>query len=137
MAADDWRGRNSMRAPAMDVDSYLAALPTEMKAALSHLRKTIRSAAPGAEEVISYQIPTFKFHGSLVSFGAAKNHCSFFVMSPAVMEAHQDDLKPYDTSKGTIRFPASKPLPAALVRKLVKARIEENLALVAKKKAAR
>ena len=137
MAADDWRGRNSMRAPAMDVVSYSAALPTEMKAALSHLRKTIRSAAPGAEEVISYQIPTFKFHGSLVSFGAAKNHCSFFVMSPAVMEAHQDDLKPYDTSKGTIRFPASKPLPAALVRKLVKARIEENLALAAKKKAAR
>lgn len=76
----------------------------------------------------------FKLQGPLVSFGAATNHCSFYVQSPAVMEAHKDELKAYDTSKGTIRFPADKPLPAALVKKLVKARIEENLARAAKKK---
>jgi uncharacterized protein YdhG (YjbR/CyaY superfamily) len=109
-----------------EVDDYLAAVPGEARATLEKLRKTIQAAAPKATDTISYQIPTFKYHGPLVAFAAFPNHCSFFVMSPSVMEAHKDELKSYDTSKGTIRFPASKPLPAALVRKLIKARIEEN-----------
>ncbi len=109
-----------------DVDEYLSDVPDESRAALEKLRKTIRSAAPQAEEGISYGVPTFKHLGGLVGFGAAKTHCGFYVMSPAVMEAHKDELGAYDTSKGSIRFPFNKPLPAALVRKLVKARIAEN-----------
>lgn len=126
-----------MKTPANDVDSFLAAFPAEARKALEQLRKTIRSAAPQAEEVITYGVPTFKYHGSVVSMGAGKDHCALYVMSPAVMEAHKDELKSYDTSKGTIRFHAEKPLPAALVKKLVKARIEENLAIEAQRKAKR
>lgn len=95
-------------------------------AALEKLRKTIKAAAPKATESISYRIPTFKYQGPLVAFAAFPNHCSFYPLSPSVLEAHRDELEAYDTSKGTIRFPATKPLPAALVKKLVKARIEEN-----------
>ncbi len=108
------------------VDNCLAALPVDVRTALETLRQTIRAASPMAEEVISYGVPAFKHKGMLVSFGAATNHCAFYVMSPAVMEAHADDLKAYDTAKGTVRFAADKPLPAALVKKLVKARIEES-----------
>jgi len=109
-----------------DIDEYLSTLSEESRVALQQLRKTIGSAAPTATEGISYGVPTFKHLGALVGFGAAKNHCSFYVMSTATMEAHADELESYDTSKGTIRFPPGKPLPAALVRKLVKARIAEN-----------
>ena len=115
-----------MSAPARTVDDYLAALPEEARATLEKLRKTIKAAAPKAVEVISYQIPTFRYHGSLVAFAAFKGHCSFFVMSLAVMDAHKDELKPYETAKATIHFPADQPLPAALVKKLVKARMEVN-----------
>jgi len=111
---------------ARDVDEYLAAVPEEARAALETLRQTIRAAAPQATEAISYQMPTFKYQGRpLVYFAAFKNHCSFFPASGAIVEAYQDELKAYDTHKGTIRFPANKPLPAALVRKIVKARIAE------------
>ncbi len=108
------------------VDAYLAKVPAPSRAALERLRKTIRAAAPEATEVISYQMPTFRHHGGLVAFAAFEDHCSLFVMSPAVMAAHQDDLKGYGTSKGTIRFTPDAPLPAALVKKLVEARIAEN-----------
>jgi uncharacterized protein YdhG (YjbR/CyaY superfamily) len=112
---------------ANEVDDYLAKLPEEARAALEKLRKTIRAAAPKATEGFSYGIPAFKLHGRpLVSYAALKNHCSFFPMSPAVIEAHRKELEPYGTSKGTIRFSVDKPLPAALVRKLVKARIAES-----------
>ena len=119
-------------APATDVDDYLARVPPDARATLEKLRKTIKAAAPKAVEVISYQIPMFKYHGMLAGFAAFKNHCSLFVGS-AVMEAHKDELKRYDTSKGTIRFPVGKPLPAALVKKLVKARIEQNEAKVSRR----
>lgn len=112
--------------PVSDVDAYLATVSDEARAALEDLRTTIRAAAPMAVEGISYGVPMFKYRGPLVSFGAATNHCAFYCMSPSVMDAHKDDLKGYDTSKGTIRFPADKPLPAVLVRKLVAARIAEN-----------
>jgi uncharacterized protein YdhG (YjbR/CyaY superfamily) len=111
------------------VDDYLAGLPEEARVTLEKVRKTIKAAAPKAIEVISYQIPTFKMDGRpLVGFAAFKTHCSFFPMSSSVIEAYKDELKQYVTSKGTIRFALDKPLPAALVKKLVKARIEENKA---------
>src|ERR1700730_18748280 len=118
-------------APA-SVDEYLAGVPKEARATLEKLRKTIRAAAPMASEVISYQMPMYKHHGMVIGFAAFKDHCSIFPGS-AVMDAHKVELKRYETSKGTIRFPVSKPLPAALVRKLVKARIAENEARGTKK----
>lgn len=116
-----------MAKPAAEIDAYLATLPDEQRAALQDLRTTIRRAAPEAEEAISYSLPAFKYRDRpLVSYGAAKNHCSFYCMSPAVMDAHSDELAAYDTSKGTIRFPPSEPLPGALIEKLVKARLAET-----------
>lgn len=109
-----------------DVDDYLATLPADARAALMKLRQIIRAAAPRATEGISYQIPTFKHHGPLVAFAAFRDHCGFYVMSPAVMRAHAAELEGYVLGKGSIRFQASKPLPATLVRKLVRARIVEN-----------
>ena len=108
------------------IDEYLGALSDDKRVALEKLRKTIRAAAPKAEECISYQLAAFRQNGMLVAFGATANHCAFYLMSSSTVAAHKDELKNYDTSKGTIRFPANKPLPAALVRKLVKARIAEN-----------
>ena len=107
------------------VDEYLAAVPKEARATLEKLRKTIKAAAPKATEVISYQIPMYKHYGMLVGFAAFKDHCSFFPGAKPVA-THKDELKGYKTSKGTIRFPIGKPLPAALVKKLVKERIAEN-----------
>jgi uncharacterized protein YdhG (YjbR/CyaY superfamily) len=107
------------------VDDYLAALPEEARATLEKIRKTIKAAAPKATEVISYQMPMYKYHGMLVGFAAFKDHCSFFPGANPVA-TFKDELKAYKTSKGTIRFPIGKPLPAALVKKLVKARIAEN-----------
>lgn len=112
-------------APARNVDEYLAGVSEEARATLEKLRKTIRAAAPMADEVISYQIPMYKHHGMLIGFAAFKDHCSIFPGS-AVMEEYKEELKRYDTSKGTVRFPTNKPLPASLVKKLVKARIEQN-----------
>jgi len=110
-----------------EVDDYLAGVPDDARALLEKLRKTIRAAA-GREAVegFSYGIPAFRLNGRpLVAYAALKNHCSFFPMSPAVIEAHAKDLEGYETAKGTIRFTPDKPLPSALVRKLVKARIAE------------
>jgi uncharacterized protein YdhG (YjbR/CyaY superfamily) len=108
------------------IDEYLAALRDDQRAALEKLRKTIQSAAPKAEECISYSLPAFRLNGLLVGFGATANHCALYPMSSSTVAAHQKDLEDFDTSKGTIRFQPDKPLPAALVRKLVKARIAEN-----------
>jgi uncharacterized protein YdhG (YjbR/CyaY superfamily) len=116
-----------MESGSKEVDDYLAALPAGPRGALEALRKTIKAAAPDATEAISYQIPTFKLGGRpLVGFAAFKNHCGFYLMSTSVTEAHEDELESYDTAKGTIRFAPEEPLPAALVTKLVKARIAEN-----------
>lgn len=116
-----------MGANVQTIDEYLAALPDDQRTALEKLRQTIRSIAPEAEECISYRIPSFRLHGRmLVGFGAAKKHCSFFPLSSTTVAEFQEALRGYDTSTGTIRFAAEKPLPVALVRKLVKARIKEN-----------
>jgi uncharacterized protein YdhG (YjbR/CyaY superfamily) len=108
------------------IDEYLAPLSNEKRAALEKLRTDIRAVAPQAQECISYQIPAFRLGGRLlVAFGAAANHCAFYPGALPV-EAHKDELKAYKTSKGTIRFQADRPLPATLVRKLVKTRIAER-----------
>jgi uncharacterized protein YdhG (YjbR/CyaY superfamily) len=113
------------RAP-RTIDEYLEPLSDDKRNALQKLRLAIRSAAPEAEECISYGIPTFRFRGRmLVSFGAAAKHCAFYPGSYPIL-AHEDALEAYDTSKGTIRFPPGTPLPGALVRKLVKARLAEK-----------
>ena len=116
-----------MAAKPKTIDEYLAALSADKLAALEKLRQTIRGAAPQAQECISYGLAAFRLDGRpLVAFGATANHCAFYPMSSSTILAHEDDLKDYDTSKGTIRFQADQPLPATLVRKLVKARIAEN-----------
>jgi uncharacterized protein YdhG (YjbR/CyaY superfamily) len=109
------------------IDEYLEGLPADKRSALEKLRKTIRAAAPKAEECISYGIPAFRQNGVLEGFGASANHCSFFPFNSTTVAAHKEELKGYETSKGTIHFQPEKLLPAALVRKLVKARLAENL----------
>jgi uncharacterized protein YdhG (YjbR/CyaY superfamily) len=114
-------------APPKDVDEYLEGIPEPARGTLNKVRAAIRSAAPPeATEAISYRIPTFKYKGNLVAFAAFSDHCSFFPMSLAIMAAFKNELKAFDTSKGTIRFPLDKPLPAALVKKMVKARVAER-----------
>ena len=116
-----------MAGRARTIDEYLAALSPEKRAALRKLRKVIRAAAPKAEECISYQLAAFRLDGRMLgAFGARGNHCAFYPMSASTVAAHRDELAGYQTSTGTIRFPPAKPLPASLVRKLVKARIAEN-----------
>jgi uncharacterized protein YdhG (YjbR/CyaY superfamily) len=116
-----------MRSKTRTIDEYIAGLSDDKRAALERLRKTIRAVAPRAEECISYGLPAFRLDGKpLVAFGASANHCAFYPMSSSTVEAHKDELRDFETSKGTIRFQAGKALPAALVRKLVKARIAEN-----------
>ena len=112
---------------AESIDAYLAALSTDKRAALQRLRRTIRAAAPRAQECISYGIPAYRLNGKhLVFFGAGANHCSFYPGS--VLTGFKSELKGYETSKGTIRFSPSEPLPAVLVRKIVKARIAQTAA---------
>lgn len=122
-------------APAKDVMEYLAQVPAESRAVLEKLRQTIKSTVPEAVEVISYQIPTFKYQGRmLVSYAAFQEHCSFFPGAGPI-ETHRNELKSYKTSKGTIRFPVDRPLPASLVKKLVKTRIRLNEAQLKKREA--
>jgi uncharacterized protein YdhG (YjbR/CyaY superfamily) len=110
-----------------DVDEYLAGVPEPARSTLIRVRAAIRSAVPPeATEGISWRMPMFKYKGMLVGFAAFSNHCSFFPMSASVIEAFKNELKGFQTSKGTIRFPVDKPLAAALVKKLVKARIAQN-----------
>lgn len=104
------------------IDEYLAAVPADKRAALEKLRQTIRATAPKLNECICYGLPAFRLNGKfLIAFGAAAKHCAFYPGSS--VQAYGGVLKKYDTSKGTIRFQASQPLPTALVRKLVRARI--------------
>ena len=117
---------------ASTVDEYLAGVDDDQRAALEKLRKAIRSAAPQAEECISYGVPAFKQNEMIASFGATAKHCALYVMSSSILVGFQDELAGYDTSTGTIRFAADKPLPATLVKKIIKARLAENAARKAK-----
>ncbi|MFZ0276545.1 MAG: DUF1801 domain-containing protein [Candidatus Sulfotelmatobacter sp.] len=108
------------------VNEYLAGVPEPARATLNKVREIIRSVAPSrATEGISYGIPTFKYKGMLASFAAFSDHCSLFPGAGPTIE-FKDELKNFQTSKGTIRFALNKPLPAALLKRLVKARIAEN-----------
>ena len=107
------------------VDDYLAALPDEARTTLEKIRKSIRAAAPKATEGISYQMPMYKHHGMVIGFAAFKNHCSIFP-GPGAIERHKSELKGYETSRGTIRFPIGKPLSAALVKAIVRECVAEN-----------
>ena len=110
-----------------NIDEYLAGVPEPARGTLNKVRAVIRSAAPPeTTEGISYGMPAFKYKGPLVAFAAFSDHCSLFPMNPSVIEAFKNELKGFETSKGTIRFPVDKPLSAALVKKLVKARIAQN-----------
>jgi uncharacterized protein YdhG (YjbR/CyaY superfamily) len=112
-----------------DVEKYLAALPNDQRVLLERLRKTIRAAAPHATETISYQMPAFRDGDRLlVSYAAFKDHCSLFPMSLKVIDDHRDELQGHLSGRGTIRFLPDRPLPAALVRKIVKERLAENAA---------
>lgn len=111
------------------VDDYLAALPEETRVVLEKLRRTIKAAAPNATETIAYQMPAFRDRGRfLVSYAAYKNHCSLYPASRAVMEALGEELKPYFSGKGTLRFTPADPIPAAVVKRIVKTRLEETAA---------
>jgi uncharacterized protein YdhG (YjbR/CyaY superfamily) len=109
------------------IDEYLAGVSGDQRTALGKLRRTIRAAAPRANECISYGLAAFRLDGRpLVAFAAWANHCAIYPMSSRTVKTFRAQLKGFETSKGTIRFTPDKPLPSALVRKLVKARIAEN-----------
>jgi uncharacterized protein YdhG (YjbR/CyaY superfamily) len=113
------------KTPPKNVDEYLAAVSEPARSTLKNIREVIRSVVPPeATEAISYGIPAIKYKGCLVWFAAFSGHCSLFPTA-AVIKAHESELKKYETSKGTIRFPVDKPLPAALLKKLVKARVAQ------------
>jgi uncharacterized protein YdhG (YjbR/CyaY superfamily) len=105
---------------------FLAGLETDQRNALNHLADVIRETVPAAVESLNYGVPAFKYRGRpLVSYGATKSHCAFYVQSPEVMAAHAGALSGYDTSKGTVRFQPDRPLPDDMVRTLVRARVAE------------
>ena len=110
-----------------NIDEYLAALTPDKRAALEKVRRAVHTAAPGAEECLSYGMPAFRLNGTLIAgFRAAADHCSFHPMSGETVATLEADLAGYETSRGTIRFSSRHGLPATLVRKLVKARIAEE-----------
>lgn len=107
------------------IDEYIAQFPPEVQDILKTLRKVIKDSAPGAEEKISWQMPTFVMHGNLVHFAAHKNHIGFYP-SPSGIEAFKQELSEYKGAKGSVQFPLNKPLPYELIRKIVKFRVDEN-----------
>lgn len=111
------------------VDEYLSILPNDVRKELQKLRHTIKSIAPEAEERIAYRIPIFRLQRDLVGFSAQRNPqkrlCSFYTMSPPLVKAMKKDLQDYKVSGATIHFTPEKPLPAALVKKIVRARVKE------------
>jgi uncharacterized protein YdhG (YjbR/CyaY superfamily) len=113
--------------PAKSVDAYMARVPEPARTTLNKMREVIRSVAPPeTTEVISYGIPTFRYKRALVAIAAFKDHCSFFPMGSSALDAFEDELKDFRASKGTLHFPVDEPMPAALVKKIVRARIAQN-----------
>lgn len=114
-----------MKHVAHDVDAYIAEAPEEVRTKLVQLREIIRATAPHAKESINYGMPYYKYHGALVGFAAFKHHIGLYASLPDSAEL-LEELKEYDTDRGTIRFPIGQPLPVALIEKLVKARVQKN-----------
>ena len=108
------------------IDDYIARYPADVQAILQKIRAAIKQAAPRAVEKISYDLPAFDLNGSLVWFGAFKNHIGFYPRGSAI-DAFQDELQPYRHDKATLQFPLDRPIPYALIRKIVKFRVKENL----------
>jgi uncharacterized protein YdhG (YjbR/CyaY superfamily) len=108
------------------IDDYLANVPEDQRAALEHLRLTIKSVAPQAAECISYGMPAFKYYGIVVYFAAFKNHCSLFPARSSTLTDFASELKPFTTTKGTIHFTPEQPLPDDLIRRIIEARVMQN-----------
>ena len=115
-----------------NIDEYIANFPQEIQEILQELRATIHGAAPEAEEVINYQIPTFRLKGNLVHFAAYKNHIGFYP-TPSGIEKFKKELSIYEGAKGSVKFPINKPLPLDLISKIVSYRVAENLERAEKK----
>src|SRR5215470_7248967 len=109
-----------------NIDDYIAGFPKDVQAKLQKIRTTIMKAAPQAEEAIKYQMPTFTLNGNLVHFAAYKNHIGFYP-APSGIEAFKKDLAPYESGKGTLKFPLDEPIPFGLITKVVKYRVRKNL----------
>ena len=119
--------KGSSGAAAGSIDEYIERQPKEVRQILSRLRKTIRAAAPKAEETISYQIPTFRYHGNLVHFAAWKTHVGFYPTSSGIRE-FAPELESYKLSRGTVQFPLDRPIPHDLISRIVRFRVKENRA---------
>ena len=115
------------------IDEYIAGFPPDIQEILEQIRATIRAAAPGAEEKISYQMPTFFLHGNLVHFAAFKNHIGFYP-APTGIERFRDKLAAYKGGKGSVQFPLDAPMPLDLIGEIVEYRVQENLAKAQAKK---
>lgn len=115
----------TVRSKQQTIDSYIAGFPKETQALLEQMRNTISKAAPTAEQTIGYGIPTFKLNGNLVHFAGYKNHIGFYP-APSAIKAFEKELGQYEGAKGSVQFPIGKPLPLALVAKIVKFRVKEN-----------
>lgn len=118
--------------PAKNIDDYIAAYPANVQELLQTMRTTIQQAAPDATEAITYAIPTFKLNGNLVHFAGYKNHIGFYP-APMGIEAFKKETAQYEAGKGTLQFPLDKPLPLDLIERIVKFRVEKNLAKAKKK----
>ena len=119
--------KGSAMQPPKDVEGYLAGVPEPARSTLEKMRAVIRSVAPAeTTEVLSYGIPTFRYKGGLVAYAAFKNHCSFFPMGSSVLDPFEGELAKFRVTKGTLHFPLDKPLPAPLVKKIVRAKIAKN-----------
>jgi len=116
-----------METAVKNIDDYIALQPEKAQVFLEKLRQIIKATAPDAEEVISYGMPAFRYHGMLVYFAAFKNHYSLFPANSGLITAMKDELKMYKTSKGTIQFTFEQPMPVALIKKIVKERVKQNI----------
>ena len=108
------------------VDDYMNELPDNVYLVLENIRQIIKFLVPDAEETISYQVPSYKFKGMLVGFGATKYYCSFFVMSSTLLKDFKEDVKDFETSTGTIKFRPENPIPNELITRIVMTRVAEN-----------
>ncbi len=116
-----------MNSSVKDFDSYFSLQPKSVRSSLEKLRQAIKTLAPDTVEVISYGMPAYKYHGMLVGFAAYKKHIGFYPWNGSTVPKFKDELKQFNTSKGAIQFPIDKPIPLALVKKIVKFRMKENL----------